>query len=384
MINSSVICLNQEAVKKNIAFLQKKLGSTTKISSVVKANAYGHGIEQMVPMLEASGIDHFAVFDYQEAVRVQKSLSGPHDVMIMGWIPPRKIRNVIERGLEFYVFNLERLEAALGGARVSGKVALVHLEVETGMNRSGLNREELDKALTIISRNRDLIHVRGLCTHLAGAESISNHVRISKQLKLFRCITNLLKQRGLHPDLCHVANSAAAMVYPRARMDLVRVGIMQYGFWSSTETFIHYLSNKKDKKNPLQRVLSWKSQVMSLKEVKTGEFIGYGLTYLAQRPTRVALIPVGYSCGYNRAQSHVGRVLIHGRRCRLISIVNMNMLMADVTHVANVRIGDEVVLIGSQGNQEITVSAFCDNSDQLNYEVLSRLPVNIKRTIRGD
>ena len=383
MIDSSIIYLNRDALENNIAFLRRKFGPGVRISSVVKSNAYGHGIEQTVPMLEQAGIDHFSVFDYQEALRVKKYLSGEGDIMIMGWIPPRKMKDVLKHGFEFYVFNPERLQEAAAAAEMTGAPGHIHLEVETGMNRSGLNREQLHAALSCIEKNKKLFRVKGLCTHLAGAESISNHVRISKQLKAFKCLSALVDQCGLRPEYRHVANSAAAMVYPRARMDLVRIGIMQYGFWSSTETYIHYLSNKKNKENPLRRVLSWKSQVMSLKEVKTGEFIGYGLSYLAQRPTHVALIPVGYSSGYNRSQSHLGRVLIRGRRCRLISIVNMNMLMADVTYVPEVRIGEEVVLIGRQKDREITVSAFCDTADQLNYEVLSRLPVNIKRKISG-
>ena len=284
-----------------------------RISSVVKANAYGHGIEVIVPLLEKEGVDHFSVFDFGEAVRVEKSLSEPQDIMIMGWIGNSNIKSAIQKGFEFFVFNLERLKKALYYAKKLNIKAKIHLEVETGMNRSGLSTEELQEAVLIILQNLEHFTVKGFCTHLAGAESISNYFRIQKQLKKYYSLYSYLINNNIMPEYKHVANSAAAFVYPRTRMDMVRIGIMQYGFWSSTETFIHYTSNKKDKRDPLDRILGWQSQIMTIKDIKEGEFIGYGISYLAQRKTKTALIPVGYSLGYNRSLSNRGRVLIRGQ-----------------------------------------------------------------------
>jgi alanine racemase len=191
----------------------------------------------------------------------------------------------------------------------------------------------------------------------------------------------MVEAAGFKPELIHMANSAAAFVYPKTRMNLVRVGIMLYGFWSSTETFIHYVNSKVNKTDPLQRVLDWKSQVMALKEIKTGEFVSYGTSYLAQADIKTALIPVGYSCGYSRSLSNRGRVLIRGHRCSIIGVVNMNMIIADVTNLFDVEVGDEVVIIGKQGDLEIKVSAFGDSSNQLNYEVLAHMPDKIQRTV---
>ena len=156
---------------------------------------------------------------------------------------------------------------------------------------------------------------------------------------------------------------------------------MQYGFWSSMETFIHFTRNRKDKIDPLKRILGWKSKIMSIKEVRTGEFIGYGISFLAQSDIKTALVPVGYSCGYSRSLSNRGRVLVNGQRCGIIGVVNMNMIIVDITTVLEAEVGDEVVIIGQQGDLEIKVSAFSNISDQLNYEILAHMPATIERKI---
>ncbi len=376
---SSLITLNEKSVKNNINFLRKNLGNNVKISSVVKANAYGHGIEQIVPMFEKQGIDHFSVFDYTEALRVSRSLSAPKTIMIMGWIPDEKLKEMIEKGFEFYVFTVERLMKA---SRIAEKLqirAKIHIEVETGMHRSGLNNEELLNAISIIQHKKKCFEVMGFCTHLAGPESISNHLRIQKQLQKYKKMLTVLEGYGIHPKYRHVANSAAAFVYPKTRMDLVRIGIMMYGFWPSVETFIHYTTGKKDRTDPLDRILGWESRIMSIQEVKTGEFIGYGISFLAQSEMKTALIPIGYASGYSRSLSNKGRVLIRGQRCGVIGIVNMNMILADISNVPDAVEGDQVVIIGKQENMEIKVSAFSDISDQLNYEVLTHLSERIER-----
>lgn len=383
MNDSSIITINKKALKNNINFLKKKLGKGVRISSVVKANAYGHGINQIVPLLEKEGIDHFSVFDYDEAERVQQCLclSSPSTIMIMGWISDENIKDAIEKGFEFFVFEIGRLQKALSYSQNLKIKAKIHLEVETGMNRSGLNIEELETAITIINENPFNFIISGFCTHLAGAESISNYKRITEQLKKYQKLLQLTEQNNINPKYKHVANSAAAFVYPKAKMDLVRIGIMQYGFWSSSETFIYYIRNKQNKIDPLQRILGWESKIMSIKEVKTGEFIGYGISFLAQNDLKIALVPVGYSGGYSRSLSNKGRVLINGKRCGIIGTVNMNMIIANITNVPFAKIGDEVVIIGKQADLEIKVSAFSNISDELNYEILAHLPKNIERKI---
>jgi len=381
MIENSLITLNENAAQNNIAFLRKKLGEKVKISAVVKANAYGHGIEQIVPLFEKYGIEHYSVFYYSEAIRVYNSLSKSGTIVVMGWLSDENIKEAIQKGIEFFVFNLERLKSAIKYAKELNLKARIHLEAETGMNRAGLNIVELESAITIIKENIEYIEIAGFCTHLAGAESVSNHLRIQNQLKRYKKMLATLEASELHPKYKHVANSAAAFVYPKTRMDLVRIGIMLYGFWSSSEVYVKYTNLKINQTNPLQRILKWDSQIMAIKEVKMGEFVGYGISYLAQSNITTALVPVGYSLGYSRSLSNKGRVLIHGCSCSVIGVVNMNMIIIDVSHVDHAKVGDEVVLIGIQGDLEIKVSAFGEISDELNYEILAHLPESIVRRV---
>jgi len=382
MTDSSIITLNEKALEKNIAFLKKKMGAKVLISAVVKANAYGHGIEQIVPLFEKYGINHYSVFSYIEAIRVYKSLSKPQAIMIMGWISDENMEDVIKKGIEFYIFNIERLQIALACAKKMNIKVKIHLEAETGMNRSGLNIEELKNAIALIKENIEYVEIAGFCTHLAGAESVSNHFRIQNQLRRYKKMLTTLEANDLFPKYKHVGNSAAAFVYPKARMDLVRIGIMLYGFWSSSEVFVQYINHNNNKTNPLQRVLSWYSQIMAIKKVKTGEFVGYGISFLVQSDITTALVPVGYSFGYSRSLSNKGRVLIHGYRCSVIGVVNMNMIIIDVSQISDAKVGDEVVLIGKQDESEIKVSAFSEISEELNYEILAHLPESIKRIVK--
>lgn len=377
----SYIEISKSAVKNNFRFLKELYGDDVRISSVVKANAYGHGIEQFVPIAESCGINHFSVFTMEEAQTVRKSLKKKADIMIMGWIHPDDIELAILQGIEIYVFEPKILEIAVQVARKLEQPAIIHLELETGMNRTGLTNAELKYLLKIIQDNPEHLHIRGLCTHYAGAESISNYVRIHQQIKQFNRTFKWLAKRGIVPDMIHTACSAASIAYPKTHMDMVRIGILQYGFWPSPETFIHFINGKLPKEDPLQRIISWKSRVMSLKSVKSGEFVSYGTMYLAKDDIQIAIVPTGYSHGYSRTLSNQGRVLIKGERVGVIGMVNMNMLIADVTGIEGIEIGDEVVIIGKQGENEITVASFIEFSDQMNYELLARLPQNIPRYV---
>jgi alanine racemase len=381
-MNNSTIVLDEKSLEGNISFLRSDIGDKVKISAVVKSNAYGHGIEQIVPMMERYGIDHFSVFYYREAIRVYNTLKKPSTIVVMGWISKPDLRDAIEKGIEFFVFDLDRLIKAIKYAKELKLKAKIHLEAETGMNRSGLNLGKLKDAIGIIKENEEYIEFSGFCTHLAGAESVANYYRIQNQLKIYKKMLATLESSKLYPKCKHVANSAAAYIYPKTRMDMIRVGIMLYGFWSSTEVFIHFLNSNPNKTDPLKRILRWQSQIMTIKKVKSGEFVGYGNSFQAQTDITTALVPVGYSLGYSRSLSNKGHVLIHGSRCNLIGIVNMNMIIIDITHIAGVKVGDEVVLIGEQGESEIKVSSFSNLSDELNYEILAHLPESIKRIVK--
>jgi len=381
MNSTSVIEISKEAIKNNIRFIQETIGHNVLLSSVIKANAYGHGIEQFIPVAEEAGVKHFSVFSADEALRAKKAVRKGAGIMVLGWMDEQELNWGVENDIEFYVFELDKLHQALQASRRIGKPALIHIEVETGMNRTGFKQKNLTKAIKLIHDNPGQFIIRGVCTHYAGAESIANHVRVQRQIVRFKRILSWLEARKIKPDLRHSACSAATIAYPKTRMDMVRIGILQYGFWPSSETFIHYTTRQRNNVDPLQRAISWKTLVMTVKEVGTGEFVSYGSAYQAHEPKRIAIIPVGYCHGYTRGLSNLGMVLIKGQRVKVIGFVNMNMMIADVTNLPLVKKGDEVVLIGRQNQNEITVASFSEFSNLLNYELLTRLPQNIDRVV---
>ncbi len=381
MFHTSVLELSQSSLNTNFTFLRKLFGRKVRISSVVKGNAYGHGIEQFVPMAEKAGIDHFSVFSTEEAYRVSSTMTRDSEIMIMGMIDDSDIKWAITEGIQFWVFDIARLEFALKTAEEISIPARIHIELETGFNRTGFQEKDYPALVDLLRKHQGHFVVEGMCTHYAGAESIANYYRINQQIKKFNNFYKWFNEQGIHPLIRHTACSAASISYPQTRMDLVRIGILQYGFWPSRETLISYLNKQEQKIDPLNRIISWKSKIMSVKQVATGEFVGYGTSYLAQRDMKIGIVPVGYSQGFSRSMSNHGRALVNGYRVAVIGIVNMNHLIIDVTDVPGIERNDEVVLIGCQGDLSISVSSFSELSDQLNYESLSRLPRNIPRYV---
>ncbi|MCF8301897.1 MAG: alanine racemase [Bacteroidales bacterium] len=379
MLHTSYIELSKSALNNNIQYMKSKLNPHTRYSMVVKANAYGHGVEDLIPMAEQCGVDHFSVFSAAEAVRVNKAKQGHCELMIMGFVDNDQLEWVIEEDISFFVFSMERLKAVEKTARKTSNPARIHIELETGMHRTGFTEDELDEVMEIMKGNRENIKLEGLCTHFAGAEDFSNFHRIKKQIANFNRLTTLFKNNGLVPRYHHTACSAGVLNFPESVMDLARVGISNYGFWPSDESKLINGEQHIGDNDPLKRVLSWKSKIMSVNRVAEGEYVSYGSSFMTNRDSLIATIPVGYGYGFSRNLSNLGHVLVNGKRVTVIGAVNMNMMVVDVTDVPHVKIGDEVVLIGSQANRTISVSSFSDMNNSMNYELLTRLPQHIPR-----
>jgi alanine racemase len=381
MLHSSYLEIKRTALQNNINFLKLQIGPSVVLSSVIKGNAYGHGIDVFAPLAQSCGIEHFSVFSADEAFRLQDVLPRPASTMIMGYIDNPELEWAIENNIEFYVFDLERLEAAIDVAKKLRTPAFIHLELETGMNRTGLDTSSIKKAKQLITVNREHSVLKGLCTHYAGAESKENHERIVDQQIRFNRQIESFTADGIKAELLHSACSAAMMAYPSSHRDMVRVGIMQYGFWPSPETKSMYLDTQQQKTDSLQRLITWKSKIMSIKTVPKGDYVGYGNSFKAHYDMILAIVPVGYAWGYNRSLSNIGQVLIHEELCPVVGTINMNIMMVDITHLMDAKISDEVVLLGTQGKQSISVASFGELSTQLNYELLTRLPINIPRLV---
>jgi len=378
--HSSRIELSRTALRKNLEFLRDRVGKGVTISSVVKANAYGHGVATFVPLAETCGIDHFSVASSQEASTVQSVASPDSRIMIMGILYDHDLAWVIDHGIEFFVFDLERLKRAAEVARTVGRPAVVHLELETGSNRTGLPESDLPAAISLLKTHRKHLRFAGLCTHFAGIESLANQFRIQRQIERYQTALRKMKSARCVPELRHAGCSAAALAFPDTALDMVRVGTAQYGFWPSPEISA-MVQTQTGRSGGLYRVMSWKTDVMHLKPVRQDDFVGYGTAFQAPRDMTVAILPVGYSNGIPRALSNRGHVLIRGRKAPMVGTVNMNVCIVDVTHIPNARVGDEVVLVGKQKNNRISIQSFAEFDNVLNNEFVSRLPAAIPRRV---
>lgn len=378
--HSSRIALSQSALEGNYNFIREKIGSKVRISSVVKANAYGHGISTFVPMAEQCGIRHFSVASSFEAEEVLEACSENSRIMIMGILYEEDIPWAVENTIEFYVFNFERLLMAKEIAQKLGKKAIIHLEVETGANRTGLHADDFSKALDFLSKNRQYLEFEGLCTHLGGAETLANKFKIDLQLRRFQAFLASCRKMNCMPRTRHMASSAAALAFEETRFDMVRIGVAQYGFWPSPDIHFLHQQEKEDKAaDELSRIFTWKTDIMDLRKVKAGEYIGYGTAYQAIQDMTVAVLPLGYSNGYPRGLSNKGYVLVRGKKAPIAGLINMNLFMVNISHIPEAEVGDEVVLVGRQKNTVINVSSFTDHTQLLNNEMLSRLPSAIPR-----
>ncbi len=380
MTSTSEIILNCKAFRKNIGFIRSLLDEKTIISAVVKGNAYGHGTHIVIPVLERMGINHFSVYSSPEAKDAFYARTEDSTIMIMGFVYDNDYKWIVRNNIEFYVSGLDELNKAINTAKELNHKAIIHIDVETGMNRTGLPLNKLKEAIAIINSNPENLIIKGITTHFAGAESIANYTRIRKQIKVFKSRVRLLNKYNIYSEIQHVASSAATINYPDTRMDLVRTGILIYGYWPTKESFIQYIHRKKDRTDPLERVLSWNSQLISVKKVSEGEFVGYGMSFQALKETYIGIVPVGYTNGYSRSLSNNGHILINGQKAPVIGSVNMNMILCDITNIPNVKIGDQAVLIGKDGDTEISFSSFAEMNNSMNYEILARLPENIKRS----
>lgn len=381
MLNTSFIEVSKKALNKNINHIRQRIGNDVRYSMVVKANAYGHGIETVLPLIEEAGVDHFSVFSVAEAMRVLELKKDCCEVMIMGFIDDDYLEWAIEQEVSFFVFTMHRLEKTIEAAKKADKPARIHIELETGLHRTGFCDDQFESVVKMINKNARFLQVEGICSHLAGAESIVNYQRILKQIETFKDYCGWFSEKGLEPRYRHLACSAGVLNYPDSIFDMVRIGISNYGFWPSDESKMMHLKNEGFTEDPLDRVLSWKSEIMSVNRVPEGRFVSYGQSYLTSRDSLIATVPVGYGYGFSRTLSNNGHVLVQGKRMPVVGTVNMNMVIVDVTDLENVNVGEEVVLIGQQNGTLITVGSFSDMNNSMNYELLTRLPDHIPRKV---
>jgi alanine racemase len=358
--------VNLTALAHNLSCIKRCLSPGCEVMAIVKANAYGHGAVETAQALTRQGIERFAVASLDEGIALrQASLSA--SIVVLGALFEEQVSDLVAHRLTPVVSDGRILPTLAKAARSHPTSYPIHLKVETGMGRLGFSPEDL---LSFLDNPilRSPFQVEGMMTHLADADGADSDFT-ERQLGAFRAMLEQIRQRGLSIPLVHMANSAAIVRFPDAHFSLVRPGIMLYGYHTLPATI---------PAPDLTPVLSLRTTIVQLRTIPRGRTVSYNGTFVAQRPTRIAVLPIGYADGYSRRLSHRGSVLIQGRRAPIVGMVCMDMIMVDVTDLAPVQVGEAVTLIGQQGQESIWADEVADWIGTIPYEVLcgigSRVP----------
>lgn len=374
----SWIELSRKALRRNVAALRRLAGDRM-LAICVKANAYGHGLPEIVSGLaEVGEADYLTVHSIEEGLTCRRH-GWNRPVMVLGPIALDQVGTLIDNGFEPVVFDPLTLRA-LGKAGDRRKATIrTHLKLETGTHRQGITADDMEKFAAIYRRHHSL-RPYGASMHFANIEDTTTHEYADRQLAVFHRLTSQMKKLGISPRVRHTASSAALILFDKTRFELVRPGLATYGHWPSKETYLSYrlAGGENDLFHP---VLTWKTRITQLKKVPADAFIGYGCTYRTTSPAKIAILPIGYSEGFDRALSNRAHVLVRGRRAPVRGRVCMNLTMIDVTDIKGVRLGDEVTLIGSEGQDSVTVEMLASWAGTINYEIMARLSPGLPRVL---
>ena len=369
--------INSSAFKNNIEQFRNLIGSQKKLLVVVKANAYGHGIIEISRLAKNYGVDWLGVNSLEEALIIKKNkVNLP--ILILGYVQLSDLPEAVENDFHLTVYNEETIKELGEITSKRKKKVFLHIKLETGTHRQGI-KEELIPFIKLIEAY-PYLSVEGISTHFANIEDTTDHTYAQIQLDRFNSCIKLLEKEKISIPIKHTACTAATILFPETYFDMVRVGIGIYGLWPSKETYLSCLLRGRKPVN-LQPVLTWKTKIVQIKDVPEGAFIGYGCTYKTTRPTKLAVLPIGYYDGYDRKLSNFSYVLIKGKRAPVRGRVAMNMITADITDIEGVKLEDEVVLLGKQGNEIISAKYLASLCGTINYEIVTRINPLIPRII---
>lgn len=372
--------ISEKAYAQNLNFFKNFIPKKTELSAVVKANAYGHGLKEIVKLADRYGAQSFCVHTIEEALHIREE-GYEKDILIMGPVPHGLLPQAVESDFRLVLFDLDTLDQLGRISREKNKTVRVHLKLETGTYRQGIDQEELNTFLEKLKKT-PLVVLEGAYTHFANIEDTTDHTYAFSQLERFETMIGQIRQEGFPDIKQHAACSAAALLFPKTHFDMVRLGISQYGLWPSPNTFVSFRTvHSEDEGRVLLPVLSWKARVGQVKNVPAYQSIGYGGTYQTTRNTRLAVLPIGYADGYSRGLGNLAYVLLGRRRAPVRGRVCMNMAMVDITDIPGVKIGDEAVLIGKQGEDIISVNQLATLSGTIHYEFVTRINWQIPRFI---
>jgi len=366
----SYIEVSRERLQTNVEAIRRFIDSSVGLVAVVKANAYGHGLTEVVKSVE-DHVDYFQVDDIDELRRLRAISQAP--TLVLGYIQSIDLAEAIALGCELALYDEVQLAHLV---RLNQSVS-VHIAVDACLGREGVVLSRLESLLKAI-KEVPCVQVAGMYGHFANLEDTSDRSHAKKQIETYNSAKQLLKECGFEQVKTHISATSGILAHDQRGKEnaLVRLGIGMYGLWPSEELRKEYEEDVR-----LQPTLRWVTHNAQVKELPTNNNNGYGLTYTTATPEKVALVPQGYSDGYDRALSNVGQVLIRGTRCHIRGRVAMNMMVVDVSHLPEVSTEDEVVLLGRQGEERISAEELASLSATINYEVVARISALLPRIL---
>lgn len=354
--------IDLNALKQNVAEVIKMTG--TDVMAVIKANGYGHGMRPIAQACVAGGATWCGVARIEEALALRRAGISTR-ILVLGFTPASKIPEAIEHNITVALFNAELAQTYLEYVRIHGGTLRAHVKVETGMGRLGMPVEVVAPFLRALKNSP--IQVEGIFTHFARADE-PNSDSTPNQIRIFNTLLNELDSQGLKPEIVHSANSAAILNFPASYYDLVRPGDLIMGM-------------APDSAQPLppqyKPTLTWKARLISVRNFPAGQGISYGSTYVTRKEERIGVIPIGYGDGFRRVDNQ--QVLVGGKRVNIVGRVCMDQCMLQLDDVPDAKIGDEVVLIGKQGSEFISVDEVAQRWGTINYEVVCGLAERLPR-----
>lgn len=360
--------ISLNAIISNFNKVKLKVGNR-KILAVVKASAYGHGAISVAKKLVSGGVDMLGVATVEEGIELRDA-GITHPIVVLLGITPDEVNPLLENDLIPVIYNLSIARRVSEESNKKGKITNIHIKIDTGMGRLGIIAEDSIDKIREIAELKGL-RLEGLMTHFADADLSDKEYAIF-QLKRFSNVIKDLKKIGISFPLRHASNSAAILTFPDAHLDMVRPGIMLYGYFPSDRI----------KSPELKPALTLKSRILTLKRVPEGTPISYGKTFVTKRESIIAILPIGYADGYNRNLSNKGEVLIKKMKAPVVGRICMDMTMVDVTGIPDIKEGDEAVLIGEQGKYFITATDIAKLTDTIPYEVLCSISRRVKRVYK--
>ena len=362
--------ISLDALEHNVTQIQKSIGNPRKMLAVVKANAYGHGAVRIAQALAGLGVDFLGVATCEEAIELrQASITIP--ILVLGGFFPGQGIYAHQFDLTPVVYTLETAQELSQLAATSKRTIPIHLKIDTGMGRLGILPSETPLFIEKLSSLKN-IKIEGVLSHLADTNQ-ENHSGLEftrRQVEIFNQQIETLSQMGIDPLYRHLANSAASIDELPDSFNLVRPGIMLYG---------SYPAKRFQQKIDLKPVMNLSTKIISLKKVPQGTSISYGRTFTCKRESLIATLPIGYADGYSRALSNRGEVLIRERKAPVVGVVCMDLVMIDVTDIPGVGLGDEAILMGSQGSEVITAEDIAEKMSTISYEFLCGIGPRIPR-----